>query len=97
MTTHIEFKPEAPVSAQQRRALTLVFEAIREAVEEGGPTGTPGGVIYAALSQAGCSLQTFEQMMGSLVAVGALRREGERYFLAGNKMGALVRGLGGAA
>lgn len=97
MTTRIEFKPEARVSAQQRKALTLVFDAILSAVSEAGPTGAPGGVIFAALSQAGCSLHTFQQMMGSLVSVGVLRREGECFFLIGNKMAALVRGLQGGA
>jgi hypothetical protein len=65
---------------EQIRALALVCSAILDAVREAGSTGAPGGVIYAGLMAAGCSLAQYEAMMGTLVRIGRLERRGEIYF-----------------
>ncbi|HEU0198565.1 MAG TPA: hypothetical protein VFQ88_15305 [Nevskiaceae bacterium] len=67
-------------NAEQLRALRRISVAVVEAVDEAGPLGAPGGVLYAAMMQYGSTLQQFESLMGGLVKNGYLRREGELYF-----------------
>ena len=64
------------------KALRAVLDAILEAVAEAGPTGAPGGVIYAALMAQGCSLSQYQSLMDGLVSVRRLRRQGDLYFIA---------------
>jgi hypothetical protein len=69
-----------PTSAQAA-ALRQVLDAILEAVAAAGPMGAPGGVIYAALMGQGCSLSQYQALMGGLVSVHRLRRDGDLYFV----------------
>ena len=69
------------MTPEQARAIRAICDAIVEAVKAAGPTGAPGGVIYAALMGQGCSLETYEQFMRGLVRAGKLRKSGELYFL----------------
>ena len=66
---------------EQVKALRAVLDAILEAVAEAGPTGAPGGVIYAALMAQGCSLSQYQSLMDGLVSVRRLRRQGDLYFI----------------
>ena len=70
-------------SLKQMQAIKAIADAIVEAVRAGGPTGAPGGVIYAALMAHGISLEQYEQIMEALVRVGRLRRSGQLYFING--------------
>jgi hypothetical protein len=70
------------LNPNQARALALVVEAVVEAVKAAGPNGAPGGTLYAALMSQGCTLSQFESLMGALVRLGKVRREGELYFAA---------------
>lgn len=70
----------APLTAQQAQALKLIVESIIEAVAAAGSLGAPGGVIYAALMQYGCSLNQYESIMSALVRAGKLRKQGDLYF-----------------
>jgi hypothetical protein len=70
------------MTAQQVKLLRMVADAILCTVREAGPTGAPGGVIYAALMAQGCSLHQYEQIMGGLVAAGMLTRDGDCYHAA---------------
>lgn len=71
------------LSPLQAKALALVVGAVLEAVSAAGPTGAPGGVLYAAMMAQGCTLGQFESLMGALVRAGKLRKQGECYFPAG--------------
>ena len=70
-----------PPTPTQVAALRQVTDAICEAVAAAGPTGAPGGVIYAALMAQGCTLEQYEGLMGALVRVGKLRKSGQLYFV----------------
>ena len=67
---------------QQVTALKMIIAAVLDAVTAAGPTGAPGGVLYAAMMQQGCTLSQFESLMGELVRIGALSRDGECYHVA---------------
>ena len=63
--------------------IQVVTDAIVEAVKAAGPTGAPGGVIYAALMTHGCTLEQYEAFMDALVRAGKLRKSGHLYFPVG--------------
>ena len=65
---------------QDQQVILAVANAIIKAVAEAGPTGTPGGVIYAALMTHGCTLAQYEALMGTLVKLNKIRKRGECYF-----------------
>ena len=67
---------------EQIQALRLIVSATLEAVQAAGPSGAPGGVIYAALMAQGASLSQYQSLMASLVRAGKLRQDGELYFIA---------------
>lgn len=69
------------VSHSQLIALKAVCDAIIEAVSVAGPAGAPGGVLYAAMMQYGCTLENFNGIMSGLVGAGMLCRVGECYHL----------------
>lgn len=61
----------------------LILNALEETVLETPDllgSGIPGGVLYAALSAHGCSLEVFQDLMGELVRTGRLRKAGHQYF-----------------
>lgn len=60
-------------------ALAALLNALCDAVAAGGAEGVPGGTLYAALMQQGCSLQRFEELMRMLVDAGRVRKEGHVY------------------
>lgn len=70
---------------EQRNALKAVADAIIDAVRAAGPTGAPGGILYAALMAYGATLQQYEQIMAGLVRAGMLRKSGELYFVVEGK------------
>lgn len=61
------------------RGLATVLELIVTAVKESEPHGVPGGTIYAALMQYGCSYSMYEVMMETLVREGKLTKHGQLY------------------
>ena len=67
------------MNAESRALLKLICDAIIEAI---GTTdqGVPGGPLYATLMPYGITLEQFETIMSTLVAVGQLRKEGQLYF-----------------
>lgn len=71
---------------QALKALRAIAAGIVEVVASEGHTGAPSGVIYAAMSVHGCTLQQFEGIMGGLVAAGFLRRDGVIYFATGREI-----------
>lgn len=60
--------------------LQKVVGAIQAAIKAGGPLGTPGGTLYAALMAYGCTLSQFETIVGGMVKAGILKRRGDLYF-----------------
>ncbi len=72
-------------TTHQLRLLKLALEAVIDAVKAAGPMGAPGGVIYAAMMAQGASLSQYQSIMGALVSVGKLRRQGDLYFIAEQK------------
>ncbi len=63
----------------QKRALILIVSAITETIKEAGELGAPGGVMYAALMSQGCTLNQFESIMGALVRMGRVTKDGDCY------------------
>jgi hypothetical protein len=70
------------MTQEQIRLLRMVASAIIDSVRAAGPTGAPGGVIYAALMGQGCTLHQYQQIMGGLVRAGQLRQDGDLYHVA---------------
>ena len=64
---------------QQKIALRALAGAVLEAVDVAGDLGAPGGTLYAALMQCGCSFQQYQQIMAGMVNAGLLRMSGECY------------------
>lgn len=58
----------------------MIADSIIESVKAAGKGGAPGGVIYAALMQQGCTLNQYESLMAGLVRAGKLEKRGELYF-----------------
>lgn len=69
------------ITERQRAALHDVIDAVLNAVRAGGPTGAPGGVIYASLMAGGCSFNQYTSLMAGLVRHGKLRQDGDLYFV----------------
>ena len=72
----------ANLTNKQIAMIKAIADAIVAAVKEAGPTGAPGGVIYAALMAQGCTLVQFEHLMAALVATGKIRKDGDCYHAA---------------
>jgi hypothetical protein len=67
---------------QQQAAITMLADAIVEAVKAAGPLGAPGGTLYAAMMAHGITLAQFEKFMSAMVGAGKLTRKGHLYFVA---------------
>lgn len=74
---------KAPTSshAQILGALHQLTVAIVSAVDAGGEFGADGGTLFVGLSSQDCTIRQFQDIMGTLVAIGALCRVGDRYYL----------------
>lgn len=57
-------------------AMKQILDAVTDAVRAAGHAGCPEGVLYAHLMGFGCSLSQFHAMIGALVRVGRVRKEG---------------------
>ena len=71
-----------PTPSEKVQAALSVIRAVIEAIE-GCPDGITGGTIFAALSEQGCTLQHYEQVMGIVMETGRVRRVGRSYFPVG--------------
>lgn len=60
--------------------LKQILGAVVETVREAGPTGAPGGHIYAALMHVGVTLDQYERIMDTLVQAKILVKRGQCYF-----------------
>ena len=67
------------MTVEQVHALRRIGKAILESVKAAGEIGAPGGVIYAALMHAGCTLGQYEQIMAGMGRAGVLTKDGECY------------------
>lgn len=56
-------------------ALKIAVDCILEAVRVAGPMGAPSGVIYAALSAQGMTLNVYQQIVDYLVSAGRITVE----------------------
>lgn len=66
--------------AQKKDALLYILTSIVEAVKVAGTRGAPGGVLFAAMMGAGCTLDQFNQLMAALQRAGKVTKRGELYF-----------------
>lgn len=57
----------------------LIKQALRETVEESGPTGAPSGIMYAAVMGV-VDLVEYESIMAELVNEGVVRKSGHVYY-----------------
>ncbi len=70
------------MTPDQRSALRRICNIIVEAVRESDPIlGAPGGIIYAALMEHGCTMEQYTGLMSGLVNAKILRKSGECYFV----------------
>ncbi len=79
---HSKLVGETAMNQEQYKALKLLINTIIETVEKSGPMGAPGGAMYAALMQFGCTLSQFESLMNGLVKAGKVVKCGECYHAA---------------
>lgn len=70
------------MTTEQAKVLRFIAGAVIEAVAAAGPTGAPGGILYAALMAHGCTYDQFTQIMGGLVQAKLLTKSGECYHIA---------------
>jgi len=63
----------------QIRALATASLGVIEAVEAGGETGAPAGIVYAALQAQGASFNQFLSLMTTLIRPGYLTMEDNCY------------------
>lgn len=52
--------------------LKLAVDCILDAAREAGPMGAPSGVVYAALSAHGMTLNVYQQIIDALVNAGRI-------------------------
>jgi hypothetical protein len=62
-------------------ALKSICDGIVDSVKAAGPLGCPAGTLYAALMAYGATLEQFEMIMGMLVQLRKLRKQGDLYFV----------------
>ncbi len=63
-----------------------ILQAILSTVRESGPAGAPASMLFLALSAHGCTLPTFQALMGILIESGKVRFGSDcRYFSADGK------------
>ena len=67
------------MTREQIQTLRNIGRAILESVQAAGALGAPGGIIYAALMTAGCTLPQYEQIMSGMVSAGILTQDGDCY------------------
>lgn len=72
-------------------ALMMILDALVDAIAAAGELGAPGGILYAALMSHGCSLSTFQSLMGILERADRVTRCGERYFVKGATVVSIAR------
>jgi hypothetical protein len=81
----------APIHNEQERimlperikAATGIVVAVAEVIKEVGRA--PAGSVYLALSQYGCSLDTFWKIVSLLESAGAIKKEGDELVWIGPK------------
>lgn len=84
--TKLKKLSELPIEEQQavaREALRAISDAIVDTIaqiNESNNFGIPAGVLYAAMSSHGCSLEMFTLIIDRLVDVGRLERRGNLLF-----------------
>lgn len=62
-------------------AALALYRAILDTVRECGQDGAPSGVLYAALSARGCSLEQWQRIEANMIAGGLLRKQGHLLFV----------------
>jgi predicted transcriptional regulator len=70
-----------PTQLQASDVIKEMTVLVLDVVRETEPHGSPGGVMYLALSTLGVSLDTFLIYMGSLVRLGLLTKSHECYHI----------------
>jgi predicted transcriptional regulator len=70
------------MTTTQAKALRSIATIILEAISAADPViGAPGGHLYMGLMHAGCTLDQFQQLMGSLVRLKFVKQTGECYHI----------------
>ena len=67
-----------PITPKQAETLKQICDAIVDAVAA-SPDGLPAGHLYALLMGV-LTLHQFEGVMGALVSIGKVRKQGQLYF-----------------
>ena len=71
------------LTTTQREAVSALVNATLDGIKAAGDMGAPAGVLYAALSAHGCRLSQFESLIGALIRLGRVRRDGDLLFVVG--------------
>lgn len=59
-----------PLTSGERAVLLGLIDAVMELVNAAGPMGRPSGELYSYLMPLGITIQQYQQILDSLVAVG---------------------------
>lgn len=59
-------------TAQAIEAIRTLADTIVEVAQTAGPNGYPSGHLYAHLNGYGCSLDTYQKIIGALVQSGRI-------------------------
>lgn len=70
----------AEITTQRNRLIVDLCGSIIDAVAESGPSGIPGGTLYAGLMSAGCTMQQFDALMELCVRSGRITKSGQLYY-----------------
>lgn len=71
--------PQTQPTDAQMQAIVGIVTTIIHTVQEAGPIGAPGGVIYAAMMAHGLSLGQYEALMRLAVRSGKIALRGQCY------------------
>lgn len=63
------------MNANITEILKLAVDCILDAARKAGPMGAPSGVVYAALSAHGMTLNVYQQIIDYLVSAGRITVE----------------------
>lgn len=65
-------------TAQELQVAKRIAIAVFDSIKAAGPTGIGSSYLYLAMSEHGCSQETYNTILVTLKQIGAIRQEGHR-------------------
>lgn len=63
------------MTEQILKAIKLAMDCIEDAARIAGPSGAPSGIVYAALSEHGMKLSTYQKILSAMTETGKITVE----------------------